>query len=323
MMRTISQKWMHRISETARYAGTEINRQGVVDEVKEEGGERKFRCTIGYKPDGTPWRTPWMSSQEQRSSTHRTQAKIVKGQNVTIQGPSLRQATATPQAEAQHAPQPKHAPEVNGESQSIGKKLRSAYHGGKEEEQQQQGGGGGAGGGGGSSGGGQQQKEEKHYWGNWIDEEDEELPKWQPQSKGGGGGGGGQSGQQGQGQQGQKKESKRAMQVFMHEEEGHGQVIGEGDSAVRQAVSKKGTKMRAGKTYSTLEKDGKLVNYSEKEGVYLAKKQAYFQSEDSAIYCKGAPPCVNKPWVIKSKQPEKKDPLKNYDLGKKNGGGGG
>ena len=61
------QKALHKMSETARYAGTEINRQGVVDEVKEEGGERKFRCTIGYTPDGKPWRTPWMSSQEQRS----------------------------------------------------------------------------------------------------------------------------------------------------------------------------------------------------------------------------------------------------------------
>ena len=115
-------KLLHRASEAMRHHGTETNRQCTVKEVKEEGGERKVRCILGIRDDGSEWLSPWMSTQEHRSSGQRSQDEIKPGQNGVIQG-SFRQGTFSPQGEAKHAPQPKHAPDVNGRSQSIGKKL--------------------------------------------------------------------------------------------------------------------------------------------------------------------------------------------------------
>ena len=172
----------------------------------------------------------WASSQEQRSGNDRSQDSIKPGQNVVLQGAGLRQATFTAQGEAKHAPQPKHAPETNGHSRSIGKKFRMAIHGGQDDDQQQQGGG-GQGGGGSSGGGGQQQKGEKeHYSAQWIAKEEEKLEKWGgPEAKtySGSGAGSGLAGgsqmaglEKKQEKQGEQKEEERAMQTVMHEKEG-------------------------------------------------------------------------------------------------------
>ena len=83
-------KLLHRASEAMRQHGTETNRQCTVKEVKEEGGERKVRCILGVRPDGSEWLSPWMSTQEQRSGQERSQSAIKPGQNGVIQG-SFRQ----------------------------------------------------------------------------------------------------------------------------------------------------------------------------------------------------------------------------------------
>ena len=155
---------LHSASESSRNHGTETNRQCTVKEVKEEGGERKVRCVMGIKPDGSEWLSPWMSTQEQRSGQERSQSSLKPGQNGVIQG-SFRQGTFSSQGEATHAQQPKHAPQTNGPSQSVGKKFRSATHGGQDDQQQGggQSGGGQSGGSGGQSGGGGQQQEKEHY----------------------------------------------------------------------------------------------------------------------------------------------------------------
>ena len=112
------QKVQHSASDSMRTHGQETNRQCTVKEVKEEGGERKVRCVMGIKPDGSEWLSPWMSTQEQRSGQERSQSAIKPGQNGVIQG-SFRQGTFSAQGEANHAPQPKHAPQTNGPSSSV------------------------------------------------------------------------------------------------------------------------------------------------------------------------------------------------------------
>ena len=293
-------KLLHRASEALRQHGQQTNRHGVVDEVKEEGGERCFRCTIGVKPDGTPWRTPWMRSQEQRSGGERSQSKVKEGQNMVIQG-DPRNGTATPSSEADHAPQPNHAPQTNGFSQSVGKRLRIAHHGGKDEGGQ---GGGGQGGG----GGGQQQGDEFHYSGNWISEEDEEMKQWKPQSgkaEGGGSsgsqlgsGGGIEKGQQQEQQkQGEQKKEKRAMQTFMHQKNGAAGLVGTGDKASRYAAHEKGAKVRSGE-------DNYFVAEKDKNSFAYAKKDFYAKAKDGQCF-------VNKPWVIRDGP---KDPVPNTEL---------
>jgi hypothetical protein len=295
-------KLLHRASEANRHHGAETNRQAVVKEVKEEGGERKVRCIMGIKPDGSEWLSPWMSTQEQRSGQERSQSAIKPGQNGVIQG-SFRQGTWSAQSEStKTAPQPKHAPQTNGPSSSVGKKFRSATHGGEDDQQQQ--GGGSQGSGGGSQGGGGGQKQEKeHYWTNYLVKDEEKLDKWTPQSgkassttTGHSGGGGQQkSSQQQQGKQEQKKEEK-AMAVSMHEKMGHTAKIGDGDSAVRYAAHEKGAKIRAGK-------DNFIVAEKDKKNYCKAKIDNYVHAIDGQNY-------VNKPWVIKDCP---KDPVPNHD----------
>ena len=140
MIMSAYQKLLHQTSEAMRRQGTESHRQGTVSKVEEKDGERKALVIWGHDPNGKPL-TVWASSQEQRSGNDRSQDSIKPGQNVVLQGAGLRQATFTAQGEAKHAPQPKHAPETNGHSRSIGKKFRMAIHGGQDDDQQQQGGG--------------------------------------------------------------------------------------------------------------------------------------------------------------------------------------
>jgi hypothetical protein len=296
------QKVQHSASDSMRTHGQETNRQCTVKEVKEEGGERKVRCVMGIKPDGSEWLSPWMSTQEQRSGQERSQSAIKPGQNGVIQG-SFRQGTFSAQGEAKHAPQPKHAPQTNGPSSSVGKKFRSATHGG--EDDQQQGGGSQGSGGGGQGGGGGQQQEKEHYWTNYLVKEDEKLEKWQPQSgqpksTTTGGSGGGQktssSSQQQQGQQQQQKKEEKAMAVTMHEKMGHTAKIGDGDDAVRYAAHEKGAKLRAGK-------DNFIVTEKDKKNYVKAKIDNYVHANDGQNY-------VNKPWVIKNCP---KDPVPNHD----------
>lgn len=292
------QRLLQRSAEANRSNGAETNRQCTVKEVKEEGGERKVRCIMGVRPDGSEWMSPWMSTQEQRSGQERSQSSIKPGQNGVIQG-SFRQATFSSQGEATHAPQPKHAPQTNGPSSSVGKKFRSATHGG--EDDQQQGGGGQGGGSGGQGGGGGQQQEKEHYWTNYLAKEDEKLEKWTPQSGKAQTSSGAQSGSmnpQGK-QQGQKQEQKKeekAMAVTMHEKMGHTAKIGDGDSAVRYAAHEKGAKLAAGsENYIVTEKD----------------KKNYVKAKiDNFVHAVGGQNYVNKPWVIKDCP---KDPVPNHN----------
>jgi hypothetical protein len=312
---------LHQTSEASRRQGTETNRHGTVSKVEEKDGERKALVIWGYDPKGKPLEV-YASSQEQRSGQHRSQDAVKPGQNVSLQGSNLRQATFTAQAEAKHAPQPKHAPEINGRSQSIGKKLRLAYHGGQDDDdQQQQGASGGSGGG--SSGGGQQKQEyeKEHYTASWIAKEEEKLAKWKPQdgkpTSSKTGSQDSMSGkEQPQEQKQEEKEEERAMQCVMHEKEGFTNVIGKGDDAVRSAVHPKGSKLVAGKdNFMVLEKD--------KKALFQGKEDVHVRSEDKNLYAYGKENCyVNKQWVIKEKK--EKDPVPNHDLkGKSKGGGGG
>lgn len=295
-------KLLQSASESSRHRGQETNRQAVVKEVKEEGGERKVRCIIGVRPDGSEWLTPWMSTQEQRSGQERSQSAIKPGQNGVIQG-SFRQGTFSAQGEStKSSPQPKHAPQTNGPSSSVGKKFRSAVHGGQDE--QQQGGGSQGSGGGGQGGGGGQQQEKEHYWTNYLVKEDEKLEQWKPQSgkaksttTGNSGGGGQQASEQKQGDQKQQQQKEeKSMAVTMHEKMGHTAKIGDGDSAVRYAAHEKGAKIRAGK-------DNYFVSEKDKKNLIKSKMDNFVHAKDGQNY-------VNKPWVIKD-APD--DPVPNHD----------
>jgi hypothetical protein len=189
-------------------------------------------------------------------------------------------------------------------------------------DESQEGGAGGGGVGGGGGGGGQQGGEDKnHRHELWIAKEDHKPPQHQGKSKISSGGGGGAGG--GQGQQ-QQKQLEEAVMVSTDEKNGYTARVGKKEDAVRIAAHEKGSKTRAGKSYYVAEKDGNTINYSEKEAVVVGKSAGYFQSTSGPIYAKGSPPCVNRPWVIRSKSPETKDPVPNDDkLGNKSGGGGG
>ncbi len=298
-------KLLHMASESSRHRGQETNRQAVVKEVKEEGGERKVRCIIGVRPDGSEWLTPWMSTQEQRSGQERSQSAIKPGQNGVIQG-SFRQGTFSAQGEStSSSPQPKHAPKHNGPTSSVGKMYRSAVNGG--EDDQQQGSSGGSGGSGGSSGGDQQQKKypKEHFSVQYLSKEPEKLEQWKPQSgkatsttTGNSGGGGQQASEQKQGDQKQQQQKEeRAMQQVMHEKEGFTQVIGKGDDGVRMAAHPKGSKLRAGT-------DNFIVTEKDKKNYCKAKIDNFVHAVDGQNY-------VNKPWVIKDCP---KDPVPNHDL---------
>jgi hypothetical protein len=269
-----------------------------VHEVKEEGGERKMRCIIGIRPDGTPWLSPWVPTQEGRSPNARRQELVEKGMNGILSMPGeMRQATFTPGGESDHAPQPKHAKKINGDVASYGKKMRVSYNVPQEDDQQQQSSSGGSSGG--SSG---QQKEQKggkhHFFESWIAEKAETLPKYKEQS---GQAVSSKTGSQSsftpqeQAQQQQKKEEeeeKAAMKIRMHEENGHTLTVGNGDDAVRMAAHPKGGKLRAGaENYFVVEKD--------KDTYMYAKKNNWVRGENNY---------VSAPWVIKKGG---KDPIPN------------
>ena len=217
---------------------------------------------------------------------------------MTIQGPSLRQATATPQAEAKHAPQPKHAPEVNGESMSVGGKLRTALHGGKEERRQ--------------SG----RPARGRWWRCWrgakrrrpaAEERRRSIitrrhgsPKKKrrcrstsrgmarPSSSSGSQQLGGSSQtsvalNQQQEKPQQQQEEKRAMQRVMHEKEGFTNVIGKGDSAVRCVRPSKGQQdvAPAAKTTSSLRKTRQAL--MQREGRQLRDRR---RTKNNYVYAK-------------------------------------
>jgi hypothetical protein len=271
------QRMMYEIAELKRQSGT-AQRQGYVHEVKEEGGERKARVVLGMKKDGSPWLSPWLHSEEQRGGS-RHQTLLEKGQNVSItgHGSDYRMGHLTPQAEGKSFPQPAHASNINGDTSQVGK-MRESHN---RPKQQEGGGGAGGGSGGGGAGGGGGQEEGEHFHETWIAEEDDNPPKHQDQSGqamtgGGGAGSSSQGGQQG-GQQ-QQSSSKAAMKRRQSEKGGITDRVG---TDVRQAVHKKGVKMKAEKDNIILiDKDDKRVKVKSKEKPYIDKPWVIKDWED-------------------------------------------
>jgi hypothetical protein len=290
-------RMLHMVMESIRRSGTGSARQAVVHEVKEADGERKMRCILGIRPDGTPWLSPWVPTQEGRSPNARHQGLVEKGMNGILNLPGdFRQATFTPGAEAKHAPQPKHASQINGDVSSYGKKMRVSYNVPQQDDQQQQQQSGG------SQSSAQQQDQQKkggkhHFWESWIAEEEEKLPQYKQQTGKAQSSTGSQSSfaatEEPQQQKKQEKEEKAAMKIRMHEESGHTALVGSGDNAVRMAAHPKGAKLRAGsENYFVVEKD--------KDAYVYAKANIWVRGQSNNY--------VSAPWVIKQ---GKKDPIPN------------
>jgi hypothetical protein len=217
---------MYELAETKRQASMDT-RHGYVHEVKQSGGERKVRVVLGINPDGQPFLSPWVHSEEQRGGTQE-QHLVEKGQNVivTSHGGDFRNATFSHSSESKSFPQPSQAPNVNGYSMEHGK-LRTSHH-------KPQSNGGGGGGGGGSGG--------DHYHTVEIMDQAPNNPQHQDQSgqPEQSGGGGGQQDQQG----GQQQQAKAAMTHRISESGYLTGRVGNDDNASRYAAHAKGAKIR-------------------------------------------------------------------------------
>jgi len=301
------------VAEAQRKAGVS-DRMGYVHEVKQEGGEQKMRAVIGFRPDGSKLLSPWLHSTDQRGATSK-QEQFKKGQNIRVSGTDgdWRQATISAAHEGRSFPQPKHAPEIYGNSFQAGK-LRRGEILPKDDDDDGQGSsgvGGSSGGSSGSSAGGSGDKNHRHEL--WIAKEDDKAPKHQDQQDSPIDGGSGQSSQAEGQQQQQKKKAEAAVMVSTDEKDGYTARIGEGEKAVRVAAHEKGFKGRAGETYYAAEKD--------KDAISNAKGDNHVQA-DQNVYVDCAQPYVCKPWKIKSNR--KKESIPNDDkLNGKSGSGGG
>lgn len=86
------------------------DRMGTIYQVWCNNGEQKVRVQIGTRPDGSPWLSPWLHTEDPRGSK-REEFKYHVGQNVKLSGigGDMRQATITPWAENQVHQRPNHA----------------------------------------------------------------------------------------------------------------------------------------------------------------------------------------------------------------------
>lgn len=158
-------------------------RAGWIDDIQTgQGGEMKVRAVIGYRPDGTPVKGPWLNMKGQKG-TDRERRAPVKGQNVQLVAPNgdYQQAWLQAGAEGDHAPHPDHA-ETHGKEaytfQNNDSRMTSkeglheswiaeentkppAHDGSTGMETQGGGSGGGSGGSGGSSGSSGQQGQQQ------------------------------------------------------------------------------------------------------------------------------------------------------------------
>lgn len=86
-------------------------RSGWIDDIQTgKDGQMKCRAVVGYRPDGTPVKGPWLHFKGQKG-TDRERRAPVKGQNVQIVAPNgdYQQAWLQAGSEAKHAPAPDHA----------------------------------------------------------------------------------------------------------------------------------------------------------------------------------------------------------------------
>lgn len=86
-------------------------RVGWIDDIATgSGGAMKVRAVVGYRPDGTPVKGPWLYFKGQKG-TDRERRAPVKGQNVQLVAPNgdYQQAWLQTGPEAAHAPPPDHA----------------------------------------------------------------------------------------------------------------------------------------------------------------------------------------------------------------------
>lgn len=100
---------IHQLAEASRKSSMS-ERVGTVHEVWRKDGIQKIRVQIGLTPDGEPWLTPWMHTEDHRGP-HREQEKYHKGQTVKVNAINgdFRQATAGPYHENDKHKEPAHA----------------------------------------------------------------------------------------------------------------------------------------------------------------------------------------------------------------------
>jgi hypothetical protein len=112
------------ISEARRMHGTS-ERDGTVYQVWRQDKEQKVRLTIGTRPDGSPWLSPWLKIEDHHGPA-RHQHKFFKGQNVklTTQGADFSQAKITPAGENNANPEPQHATDYHETSQYASSRTR-------------------------------------------------------------------------------------------------------------------------------------------------------------------------------------------------------
>jgi hypothetical protein len=112
------------IAEARRMHGTS-ERDGSVHQVWRKGGEQKIRINMGKRPDGSPWLSPWIKTEDHHGSG-RKQHKYHKGQNVKLSaaGADFSHAKVTPAGENNAHPEPQHATDYHDTEQFAAKRTR-------------------------------------------------------------------------------------------------------------------------------------------------------------------------------------------------------
>lgn len=103
-------RFAHEVARLGQRQGMNT-RPGWVDDIQTgQDGQMKVRAVVGYRPDGTPVKGPWLHFKGQKG-TDRERRAPVKGQNVQIVAPNgdYQQAWLQAGPEAKHAPAPDHA----------------------------------------------------------------------------------------------------------------------------------------------------------------------------------------------------------------------
>jgi len=194
-------------------------RDGYVHEVKGD----KMRVVMGYKPDGSPWLSPWLHTFNHRGGT-RERLQYQKGQNVRISaiGTDYRQATVAPGPVSKSFPAPAHANSITGDTFQAGK-LRISSN-----RPDQNGGGDG-----------------EHFHDIWIAKEDDNPPQHQDQTGPEDQGSGDSSSQQQSSQQQQQQSGgEPAMKIRVSEKGYLTGVVTDGNNKIRFAAHKQGAKLK-------------------------------------------------------------------------------
>jgi hypothetical protein len=212
---------------------SQSDRVGSVHEVKKD----KIRVNMGTRPDGSPWLSPWLHTEDHRGfssdNTGHTQRQVYSvGQSVKVSmNHDHRASTVSPYAESKSQPAPAHADDYLDSKEAP---TAETYQNGKLRVTS-----------------GHKGDDKKKFHEVWIADEDDKPPAHQEQS----GQAGGSSSTTQQTQQ-QKSKAKPVLKMRISEDGGF---TARYQSDMRVSATKDGAKVKAGSNFASATKTNVIV----------------------------------------------------------------